>query len=134
MQRIVLDTNCLLQIIPKQSKYRIVWDKILKGEISLCVTTEILNEYYEILSYFLTEKLAENVVNTILNLRKTEKTEVFYFWNLITKDTDDNKFVDCAVSANADLIVTNDKHFKELDKIEFPKVKHVTIQKFFDSL
>lgn len=45
MQRIVLDTNCLLQIIPKQSKYRIVWDKILKGEISLCITTEILNEY-----------------------------------------------------------------------------------------
>jgi len=42
-----LDTNCLLVILPKRSPYRCVYDKILKGEIEIVVTTEILAEYEE---------------------------------------------------------------------------------------
>ena len=48
MQPIVLDTNCLLQILPSRSKYHAVWNNILDGSVSLCVNTEILEEYEEI--------------------------------------------------------------------------------------
>ncbi len=41
-QRIVLDTNCLVQIVAKQARYGFVWNDILDGETILCVTTEIL--------------------------------------------------------------------------------------------
>lgn len=41
-----------------------------------------------------------------------------YRFNLITTDPDDNKFVDCAIT----YIVSNDRHFEELKKYDFPKV------------
>ncbi len=45
-----------------------------------------------------------------------------YRFNLITTDPDDNKFVDCAIVAGATYIVSNDRHFEELKKYDFPKV------------
>lgn len=56
--------------------------------------------------------------------------DAHYRWNLITKDPDDNKFVDCAIFANADFIVSDDKHFNELDSVEFPKVLVVRLDDF----
>ena len=50
MERVVLDTNIMLQIIPSKSDYHYIWEKILGGEIVVCVSTEILYEYEEILS------------------------------------------------------------------------------------
>ena len=128
--KIVLDTNCLLVIIPKLSIYRKVYDLIREEKITLAVTTEILAEYEELLSNFYTETVAQNVIRQIIELQSTELKTVFYSWNLITKDPDDNKFVDCAIGASAELIVTNDRHFKELDNIDFPKVKHLKLEKF----
>lgn len=49
---------------------------------------------------------------------------------LINKDLDDNKFVDCAIFANADFIVSDDKHFNELGSVEFPKVLVVRLDDF----
>jgi len=43
--------------------------------------------------------------------------ETYIHFGLITVDVDDNKFVDCAVAADAEYIVTNDKHFEVLNKI-----------------
>ena len=42
--------------------------------------------------------------------------------NLIQLDSDDNKFVDCCITANAQYIVSNDRHFDILKHIEFPHV------------
>ena len=47
---------------------------------------------------------------------------------------DDNKFVDCAIIANAKYIVTQDHHFDVLKNIEFPKVDVVNIQTFLNDL
>ena len=47
---------------------------------------------------------------------------------------DDNKFVDCAVVANATCIVTEDKHFKELEFVDFPKVEVIGIDLFLNIL
>ncbi len=55
-------------------------------------------------------------------------------WNLIEADSDDNKFVDCAVSANANGIVTQDKHFNVLRNIDYPNVNLISIAEFKLSL
>lgn len=47
--KVVLDTNSLLQILGARSKYAFLFDKFLQGEYTLCVSTEILFEYEEIL-------------------------------------------------------------------------------------
>ena len=53
-------------------------------------------------------------------------------FNLITADPDDNKFVDCAVIAGATYIVSNDRHFRELDRYDFPKVDVCNLSEFLD--
>ena len=47
---------------------------------------------------------------------------------------DDNKFVDCAVAASADFIVTEDKHFKVLKDIPFPLVNVISMDDFVEIL
>lgn len=57
---------------------------------------------------------------------------VYYSWNAITQDPDDNKFFDVAVAGNADYLVTNDAHFKEVEKLTFPKVQIISAGVFLD--
>ena len=128
--KIVLDTNCLLVIIPKSSKYRKVYDHILNGKITLVVTSEIIIEYEEKLIDFYSNSVASNIIKLLKKLENVEFKEIFFKFNLIANDPDDNKFVDCAISSVADYIVTNDKHFKVLDAIKFPKVKHIKLEDF----
>ncbi len=56
--------------------------------------------------------------------------EPTYRFNLITVDPDDNKFVDCAIVANADHVVTNDHHFDVLKYVDFPKVNVIHPEEF----
>ena len=55
-------------------------------------------------------------------------------FNLIVADPDDNKFVDCAIVANAEYIVSQDTHFDVLKEIEFPKVNVIRIEEFAEEL
>lgn len=130
MRTIVLDTNCLLAALPSISPYHKVWTDIINGAASLCVSNDILEEYEEILSIKTTPAIAEAVIAAILEAPKTRKVEPTFFYNLIVVDPDDNKFVDCAICGNAELIVTNDAHFDILKTIDFPKVEVVKIQEF----
>ncbi len=49
-------------------------------------------------------------------------------------DPDDNKFVDCAIIANADYIVSDDSHFKVLKDIPFPVVRVLSLEQFQQDL
>ena len=130
MKRIVLDTNCLLMCIPKNSPYRVVWDAFLNGEFILCLSNEIMEEYLEILSNKTTTSIAGNVISTILNQHNIELINPHYRFGLIQADADDNKFVDCAIVANAEYLVSNDAHFKVLEEIPFPKVNLLRLKSF----
>ena len=46
----------------------------------------------------------------------------------------DDKFVDCAVAASGDYIVTEDHHFNILRNIEFPSLRVLTLDEFNDTL
>ena len=96
----------------------------------MCVNTEILIEYEEILTKKTTKEIAHNVVEAIARLHTTQFQETYIHFDLIEQDVDDNKFVDCAVAADAEYIVTNDSHFNVLKEIDWPKVTVLTIQEF----
>ena len=74
--------------------------------------------------------LREYVVKTILNSNFVENITPYYHFNLIIADKDDNKFVDCAIAADAQCIVTNDHHYDVLKAIPFPKVNVVSLVEF----
>ncbi len=134
MQHIVLDTNCLIQSISFHSKFHPIWQSIMKGENILCVSNDIFDECLEVLLRFFDEEYSFLVINTIVNNRNTKFITPYFRFNLIAADPDDNKFVDCAVTAGAKYIVTNDKHFDVLKNIDFPKVEIINLIDFLNQL
>jgi len=130
VQRIVLDTNILIAIIGKKSPFRWIFDQIIAGQLILCVSNEILLEYQEILAQKTNQEVANNLINFLTIHPFVIKTEIFYQFHLISQDDNDNKFVDCAIAANAVYLVSNDKHFTVLKTIEFPKVNWLTLPEF----
>ncbi|MEY4927453.1 MAG: hypothetical protein RI894_1889 [Bacteroidota bacterium] len=130
MMRVLIDTNVLLAILPRKSPYRPIFDAILAHQVTLVLSNEIVSEYAEIIEQKTNALVASNIVELLIGLPNTVLQEVFFGWNLITADADDNKFVDCAIASQADFIVTNDKHFKVLAAVEFPKVVVKSLEDF----
>jgi putative PIN family toxin of toxin-antitoxin system len=128
--KIVLDTNCLLPAVFPRSIYHWVWQSFRRGAFTLCYCNEIIAEYEELLSRLYPPAMAENTIQLLLTSRNVEKVISFYKWNLITADPDDNKFVDCALNAGADFIVSNDRHFNILKDVGFPKRDVIDIDTF----
>ena len=95
-----------MQSLPSNSPYHKVWESVLNGEFQLCVNTEIAR------------------------LSTTYFQDSYYHFGLITEDPDDNKFVDCAIAADAELIVTNDKHFDVLRTVSWPKLTIIKLKEF----
>ena len=136
MQRnkIVLDTNCLLVSISKYGEAYPVWRGFLDGKYTLCVSTDILEEYEEIIANLTTPDVAKNVVDAILKRKNVERVDPHFHWHLITADPDDNKFVDCAFAAGATYIVSEDSHFDALRHIAFPKLLLLRLKEFVEIL
>lgn len=128
--KVVLDTNIMLVIISKRAKNRWIFDKLLAGEITLCVTTDILDEYAEIIEKYMGETIAITLMELLDELPNVLHITRYFRWNLIKDDPDDDKFVDCAIAAEASVIVSEDKHFSVLSEIPFPKVTVIGIESF----
>jgi putative PIN family toxin of toxin-antitoxin system len=128
--RVVLDTNCLLVVLPKNSPYRSLWDAFRQGRFTLCYSTEILQEYEELLLRFYPPNVAFTTLEILHKSSNVIQTIPYYTWNLISVDPDDNKFIDCALNAGADCIVTNDKHFNVLKSLVFPPIKVMDMKAF----
>ena len=131
---IVLDTNCLLRSISQRSEYYKVWEDFILGHYVLCVTNEILAEYEEIISSHMSPAAAQIVIETILRANNVKRVDAQFRFGLITSDADDNKFVDCAIVANAEYIVSDDAHFRVLQSIPFPKVHVIRLKEFYQEL
>ena len=130
MSRIVLDTNSLIQSIPPRSIYHAIWQSFFDGTNTLCVSTEILAEYEEILQRLTNVDTAQLVIELIVNNPYTLMFSPYYHFELITSDPDDNKFVDCAIVASAKYIVTEDHHYDVLKSCSFPKVDVIDLDSF----
>jgi uncharacterized protein len=134
MKRVVLDTNVLLVAISRKTEYYAIWQAFQNGEFELCVTTDILDEYAEKCYEKFRPEVGDNVMKTLENSPDLIHISKYYFWNLITVDPDDNKFVDCAISSNAHFICTDDKHFNVLKSLPYPIIPVITADDFVEIL
>ena len=129
MHKIVLDTNILLVSISKKSKLHWVFQSLLDEKYILCVTTDILAEYAEVIEQHMGKLASESALGVLENLSNIEFITSYYKFNLL-QDSDDNKFVDCAIASNANYIVSHDKDFNILKQISFPKVNLINTIEF----
>lgn len=128
--KVVLDTNVLLVCVSRKSQHYWLWREIIDGKLSLAVTNEILAEYEEQLADFYSPRFAQLIMGVLIALPNLDLHTVFFRWQVIVADPDDDKFFDCAIAANADYLVTHDNHFRVVEKLPFPKVNCCTIEQF----
>ena len=132
--RVVLDTNSLLVSLSKQGNAYPVWQGFQEGRFTLCVSTEILEEYEEVIARNTRPEIARNVIDFILKRENVLRIDPHFRMQLITADPDDNKFVDCAFTANATYIVSDDTHFDILHELTFPRILVLKLRAFIEKL
>lgn len=80
------------------------------------------------------EHSAEGATDIVMEILRVSPDvvvqQVYYNWKAIEEDTDDNKFFDIAVAANADFLVTNDHHFDVAKNLSFPKINIISSEDF----
>lgn len=130
--QIVVDTNVFINIIGRTSPYRWIFGGTISGEFTLCISNDVFYEYWEILERETRPEIADNIANFLMTIPSVKFTEPFIYWRLISTDMEKNKFVNCAISAGAECIISHDKHFGVLKEITFPSVKVFTPEEFED--
>ena len=130
MQKNVIDTNVIVSsLIQRSYPYKIIYELFIDNKFMLCVSEELMSEYYEVLSRPKFAKFpdffakAENLLADIET--KAAKFVPSVKLDLIS-DKDDNMILELADECKADFIITgntNDFTFSEFkqSKIVSPK-------------
>ena len=105
MQRLVVDTNCLLASINPRGAYFQLYELFIAKAFEWVISNEILTEYEEQVTHRYSASTAQQVHEVLITAPNTYLQEAYYKWQLIEADPDDNKFVDVAIAANADYLV-----------------------------
>ena len=130
MWRAVIDTNCLLASLNRNSPFHRLYELFAAEAFHWVLSNEIITEYDEVLTRHYSPGTASHVLEILLSAPNTSFQEAYYKWQLIADDPDDNKFVDIAIAASADYLVTNDRHFQPLRQLSFPRVALLSLQEF----
>ncbi len=135
MQKIVIDTNVIVSsIIQKNYPYRIVYELFVNDKFLVCVSKELMAEYYQVLSrpkfsrfpdFF---KRAESLLADIETKGKifTPNTKI----DLIS-DKDDNMILELADKCLADFIITGNKN--DFTFPTFKKTKIVSPKEYWEN-
>jgi len=116
--KVVLDTNILVSALLFKGELSKIVDLWKKGRIIPFFSGETFDEFMRVLEYpkF---SLTNTEIKTILEkelLPYFEVVDVADEVKGVCRDPDDNKFLSCAVSASANLIVSGDKDLCVLRK------------------
>lgn len=115
MLKVVLDTNVLVSALLKpDSTPELVVSLILEDFVLLCMSPPVFNEYQEVLNREKFRRLDRNKMKAFLVRLKAKArwVEPKVHLDIILSDPEDNRFLECAVEAQADFLITgNTKHF-----------------------
>jgi putative PIN family toxin of toxin-antitoxin system len=135
MQKIVIDTNVFVSsIIQRGYPYLIVNELFIEGKISLCISDEILQEYYDVLKRRKFEKYPDfvNKAETLLADIESKSTKFLPSKKLtIISDKDDNKFLELALECKADFLITGNTNDFTMKK--YKRTKIVTPKEYWEN-
>jgi putative PIN family toxin of toxin-antitoxin system len=135
MQKIVIDTNILVSaLIAKGFPSRIIDELILEEKVSLCLSNDVWEEYVEVLSRERFSKYPSFKTNAKIVLSKLIDLAIQFQPNLKInkiKDEADNKFLELAVFANAEFLITGNTLDFTFDR--FKNVKIVTPREYWEN-
>ena len=125
-----MDTNVLLVCISPRSESHWLWESLLSAAFDLCVTTDVLNEYAEIIGREMGQEVADVALDLLTDLPNVHLIQKYYHWQLVEADPDDNKFVDCAIAAGAHYLVSEDRHLRVVRQFPYLNIELLTLLEF----
>jgi putative PIN family toxin of toxin-antitoxin system len=133
--RIVADTSTIVSgVLWSGLSHRII-ELVEAGILTLCVTPEILQEYREVLARPKFARKLQDRLTTVEEIMQTLLPHVELYSDAplvsaVQPDPGDNMFLSCALSADAEYLVSGDSHL--LDLIEFVDIQIVTARQFLE--
>jgi putative PIN family toxin of toxin-antitoxin system len=130
--RVVVDTNVFVSSFFGGNPRKII-DLWKTGEIALCLSKPIVDEYMEVLRRLGLQN--ENELDELLGLFAQGLHVIFTArtpeLHVVEKDPDDNKFIECAVALKAEFVITGDKALKAIQ--EYMNIKVVSPRDFLSN-
>lgn len=130
---VVVDTNVMISALARQSPIAPLFRAIAKGELRLAITSAIVLEYEEIAAERGGPAFAAMVMHWLSLVSESwstvQQVHPSYQFRVISDDPDDNKFADCAITANADFIITRDTDYSPLANAGY-KPQPITPEEF----
>ncbi|MBI5047540.1 MAG: putative toxin-antitoxin system toxin component, PIN family [Deltaproteobacteria bacterium] len=130
--KVVIDTNVLVSSFqnPDGNPKKII-DMWKRGDFIFCISEAILLEYIEVLDRMNIPKQKIKEMAELFKMRAyVEIISDTIRIDIIKDDPNDNKFIECAVAANAQYIISGDKHLKALK--EYGNIKILSPSEFLN--
>lgn len=126
--RIVVDTNVLISGVFFGGFPRKILSAVVLNKLTACATTEIVDEYEEIVQEMIERKqghINRNLLSPLIRAMEIIEpvTQV-----KMSRDPDDDKFLGCAKDARALYIVSGDKDLLVLE--HFENIQIITAKEF----
>jgi len=106
MQKIILDTNVLVSaLIQRSYPFLIVNELFTQNGIQLCISDDLMREYYEVLKRKKFSKYADFVLKAETLLTDIQRKAKFYYPStilFIINDQADNRLLELAEESEAD--------------------------------
>lgn len=123
MPRVIIDTNVFISGLIKSPSCRKIIKALSEARFSLVISPQILDELLGVISRpkfhnLITRETAEKLIETI----KTHAILVnpIRQLDIVKDDPTDNRFLEAALEAKADLIISEDKHLLSLTSFHIP--------------
>jgi len=111
--KVVLDTNILISSLWHGRCWEVVrlWRD---GHLRLAVSSAVLWEYLEVLGRFVSPDMLQEWAEALTDMTRVSMIEVSERIDAVREDPSDNRFLECAVAAHADAIISGDRHLLAL--------------------
>ena len=129
--RIVVDTNVIISGVFFGGAPGEVLKAIVSNKVTACATKQIVEEYIEIVNEMISRK--QGKLNSTILLTWIESLEMIKpkAHIEISRDPDDDKFIECAKDADALYIASGDKDLLVIKLYE--NIKIITAKEFCDN-
>jgi uncharacterized protein len=115
--RIVVDTNVLISGIHWGGIPGEIIQAWANDRFKVACSAEIIREYSDVLhrvNLGMPHAESDNILSFLIS--QSEIVQPNHWFKVVLDDPGDNKFIDCAFHAQANLIISGDKHLLRLEK------------------
>ena len=135
MQKVVIDTNVIVSaLIQRGYPSRIINELFIENRIQLCVSDQLMAEYYEVLARPKFSKFPDFFIRAEVLLAEIESKATKYIPTIklqLVADTDDNMILELADVCLADFVITGNT--TDFTFSDYKLTKIVTPKEYWDN-